>query len=252
MSRTDRPLRMTRPPDRRGAPGAPALAILVLALIVLAGWPARAEEPPAAAGAAPAATLFVPRVFDRVATGDRLVFRYQRTAEPEDPRVPAFDGTATVTLVEAEDRPGREAQVIIAAGTGAGRAAPPLPEAAGHPLLVVFLENTVGTMAAATGGNPTYIRSRLREALWLEAETGSAAVEIDGESHAGRALEVRPFAEDPARNEMGAFADLALRFVVSDEVPGGLAVMEWRTMAAGDLPAITERITYARLEPRPR
>jgi hypothetical protein len=240
----------TRPLPRGGTPATAAVTVLILAFVLLAGSAAQAEAPPTAAGAPPAAALFAPRVFDRVATGDRLVFRYQRTAEPEDPRVPPFEGTATVTLAEADDRPSREAQVVIAASGSAGRAAPPLPEAAGHPLLVVFLENTVGTMAAATGGNPAYIRSRLREALWLEAEGAPEAVEIAGESRAGQSLEVRPFAEDPARSEMGGFADLALRFVVSDEVPGGLALMEARSEADGGLPAIIERVTYERLEAR--
>jgi hypothetical protein len=246
-----RPRRWAR--SRRSAPAATSrFAALAGAFMLLSAPPAPADAPPVAAGTPIAGALFALRVFDEVETGDRLVFRYERTTEPEDPRVPDFDGTATVTLTEVDDRAGREARVVLSAAEGPARAAPPLPEAAGHPLLVVFLENTVGTMAAATGGNPAYIRSRLREALWLDAEGEPAAVEVDGESRPARAIEVRPFAEDPARDEMGGFADLELRFVVSDEVPGRLALLQSRTEPDGGLPAITERITFDRLEERER
>ena len=238
-----------RPQAIRKAPAAVTrLAALATAFVLVVAPPLPAEAPPAASGAPTAGALFAVRVFDDVETGDRLVFRFQRIAEPEDPRVPTFDGTATVTLMDAEDRPGREAQVVIAAEDGPPRAGPPLPEAAGHPLLVVFLENIVGMMAAATGGNAAYIRSRLREALWLEAEGEPAEVEIDGETRPARIIEARPFADDPARDEMAGFADLELRFLVSDAVPGRIALLQWSSEAGNGLPAITDRISYVRLE----
>jgi hypothetical protein len=237
---------LAAPPVLAGA--SPEAAAQLAATAVQAPPEAAASDPPPEAAGAPANPLFTLRPFADVATGDRLVFRVEREADPADPRLPPFDGTATVSLTEPGDGAGREAQVVIAGPDGAGQAAPPLAEAAGHPLLLVFLESTVGTMAAATGGNPAYIRSRLREALWLEAADEPAEIEVDGETHPARALSVRPFASDPARDEMGGFADLELRFLVSDAVPGRLALLQSRSDAGRGLPAITSRMTYVRLE----
>lgn len=97
------------------------------------------------------------------------------------------DGTARDLRLEPQgDRIAMTLDGAPVSDFGAGSAAP---------AMIWFLEGVVRDMAEATGGSPFYIRNRIREAL-----------------AASDTPEVVPFAADPNRDKMGAFADLALRF----------------------------------------
>lgn len=84
----------------------------------------------------------------------------------------------------------------------------PFPVSGGDPVLTFFLEQTARDMATMTGGNPHYIRNRMKDALFragsLTREDGSARAEF------------RPFAEDPNAARMGGFESLTLTFVMAD------------------------------------
>ena len=84
------------------------------------------------------------------------------------------------------------------------------PASGPNPVLLYFLETTARGMAAATGGSPFYIRNRIREAL--------AAAPL-GPADAPGEVVLRPFAADPNRARMGAFADLALRLRFDPDRP---------------------------------
>ncbi|MWP37683.1 hypothetical protein GQY15_08720 [Rhodobacter sphaeroides] len=96
--------------------------------------------------------------------------------------------------------------------------------AGGDPVLLWFLENTVRSMAAITEGSPFYIRNRMREAL------GAAGL---AEAEGPVTAELRPFAEDPKRAAMGAFAGLVLRITVDPSAPVPIRSLEADTTAAG-------------------
>jgi hypothetical protein len=53
-----------------------------------------------------------------------------------------------------------------------------LPTVGGKPLVMVFLESTIRTMAEIAGGSPFYIRARLREALTRERVSKSQTATI--------------------------------------------------------------------------
>lgn len=94
------------------------------------------------------------------------------------------------------------------------------PAEAGNPVLLVFLESVVQSMATLTGGSPFYIHNRVKDAL----DAGGEPVDVS-ETHANKtvaaqSLTLRPFEADPNASRMGDFAGLTLRFVVSPTVPG--------------------------------
>jgi hypothetical protein len=61
-------------------------------------------------------------------------------------------------------------------------------------------------------------------------------------------LVFRPFAADPNRARLGAFADLELRVVVSGAVPGGFERFEAEAPGTGGAPVYAETIVFERME----
>jgi hypothetical protein len=172
-----------------------------------------------------------------------LLFEHSRTVDPADgaPEV-VFAEALRVELDGGDGDDGPGTVTVRPDRDGAPSPLPPYPAGAGHPVILLFLESTVRTMAAATGGNPDYIRNALRERLWLPVAPEPVALSRDGAPLDASRLTYRPFAEDPNRGEMGPFAALELRFTFSEAVPGRLVAAEYATEAAGDLPALTESI----------
>lgn len=166
----------------------PAIAIA----LALAVAPAFAETP--------VALLFETPHVAALATGDVVRYRHSRSA-PEGLGMPAAADMATL-----EKRADRAMTLTLdAEGRGREIAFDDLP---GNPLVMVVLENAVRATSRATGGSPFYLRNRVREAL------------RDDLARRDGALVARPFADDPNRARLGAFADLELRFVMDPDAPG--------------------------------
>ncbi|MBP1807428.1 hypothetical protein [Rubellimicrobium aerolatum] len=90
----------------------------------------------------------------------------------------------------------------------------------GNPVAMVFLERTVRTISEATGGSPFYIRNRIRDALAGEVAVAAVTVPWDGGTVEATEVALSPFATDAHRADLGRFADLEIRVVVSESVPG--------------------------------
>lgn len=90
-----------------------------------------------------------------------------------------------------------------------GRTVAEFPAGSPHPVLLMFLENVMRSVAQETGGNPHYIRNRMRHAL--------GAAQVSG----GRLL-ITPFAEDPNRDRLGVFATLQIDIRWQEADPGRL------------------------------
>ena len=86
------------------------------------------------------------------------------------------------------------------------------PAGVGNPIIMYFVETVVRDVADAAGGNPFYIRNRMKEAL-LEA---GEVREISGATE----VTLHPFEDDPNAARMQGFDDLTISAVMSPEVPG--------------------------------
>jgi hypothetical protein len=204
---------------------------------------------PAAWAGEPGRGLFAVDVFADLDPGDRVHYSHVRSTGQADPRLqPIVDGSAI--LLVAENAAGDRELEVTLTNDGRARPVPSFPGVAAHPLLLILLESTVRNMAELTGGSPFYIRNRMREALWVAAAAPEPTeLVLAGATLPAEEVVVRPFANDPNRAEMGAFADLELRFVLSEDVPGGLARLEAETGPGADgRPVLAEIIAFDRLQ----
>lgn len=221
-------------------PGAGIAAALLLGLSL---------EGPLGAGEAQD-RLFATGVLEPVPTGQRLIFGHARGGTFDSTRLsPIVAGEMAVTLAEtASGTGGREARATARDGPRE-RLLLTVPVTAGHPLLLIFLESTVRDIAALTGGSPFYIRNRIREALAADDRVEPVEVRVAGGRAAGELLVFRPFTDDPNRSKLGDLAELEIRVLLSDAVPGGIVRLE--ATAAPDAsaaPAFFETIVFERVE----
>jgi len=181
--------------------------LMAAALAVCAG---------AAWAAAPLELLFETPHMRAVQPGETLRYAHVRTADPA-----LGVGEDFHRVIALEMGQGQAARFTLDAD-GAPRVYPVADGVPGNPLLMVFLENTLRTVASATGGSAFYLRNRIRYAL-----RDGIAVGGDG------ALTIHPFENDANRARMGPFGDLEMRFEVSQAQPGMIVAMRARAGNAG-------------------
>ncbi|TNC60036.1 hypothetical protein [Rubellimicrobium roseum] len=121
--------------------------------------------------------------------------------------------------------------------------------AIGNPVVMVFLESTVQDIAEQTGGSPYYIRNRMRDALAGTGAVEAVTVPWEGGSVAATEVALTPFAGDPNRAALGGFADLEIRVVVSEAVPGWYHSMSVEAPAAGAREAYAASLALAEVGP---
>lgn len=181
------------------------------------------------AGGGPAAAGGTDMVFrtgalENVETGRTLVYGHTRVAPEEgrDGEPGLEDGRILLTLNETGERAGRAAVVVMERSEDRWRRLDPFPGGAeaGNPVLLAFLELATGAVSKATGGNPHYVRNRIRDAFRAGGETEAATVTAGGESMPVTRISYRPFEGDPNATALGAFEGLTLTFEVAEEAPG--------------------------------
>lgn len=97
------------------------------------------------------------------------------------------------------------------------------PATVGNPIIMYFVETVLRDVAQAAGGSPFYIRNRIKESLVAVAPIEDAEIGFAGTEIAAKEITLHPFRDDPNRDKMGVYGDLALTFTMSDDVPGWYA-----------------------------
>lgn len=90
----------------------------------------------------------------------------------------------------------------------------------GNPLAMYFLERTIRSVASATGGSDFYLRNRIKDALRAPERVNDVQVDWQGTSIDAMEIVLAPFSADPNARRLGRYADLELRLVVGEDVPG--------------------------------
>ncbi len=186
---------------------------LVVACCMLAGL-----SGPAAASEA-TDLLFQDDQLADVASGATLRYDHRREVNLGADLPPIEEGAVTLTFEEGEG--GKRSALVRMSEGKRQRLLDPFPGRAGNPVLMVFLESSLRSMAKLTGGSPFYIRNRIKDALRAGGAVDQVEASLDGASVAAQEVRLRPFEDDPNRDRMGAFADLEISFVVSQAAPGG-------------------------------
>lgn len=183
--------------------------------------------------------LFAEGIFSELPDGQEIAYDHVRSGTAAQDFVPVADGQILVVTNLAAD--GSRSLSMKIEADGSRREVLDFPASGGNPVLMVFLESAVRSMASLTGGSPFYIRNRIKDALRQGGDLIAVDRDFAGGVVAARELTLHPFATDPNRDRMGAFADLSLRFVVADAVPGHFLLLSAETSAETD--AYRETIT---------
>jgi hypothetical protein len=163
-------------------------------------------------------SLFSEGVFSGLPAGQEIRYAHVRTGPDAAEFRPVAEGSMVLTRA-TEDASHLSLTMVE---NGRTRNLADFPVAGGNPVLLVFLESVVRSMAALTGGSPFYIRNRLKDSLRAGGDPTEFGQPYAGQTVTARAVTLRPFASDPNAHRMGDFADLTLRFVISTGVPGHL------------------------------
>jgi hypothetical protein len=129
--------------------------------------------------------------------------------------------TDTVRLDLAPQGSGTRATVKFLSGERQ-QPLPPLDNAHGNPVLLGFLEHDIARMHRLTGGSATYFRKRIRMALADGAQVVAQPIMWQGRQVAAQLVRIQPYRDDPQRARYEKYAGKTYRFVVSDNVPGGV------------------------------
>jgi hypothetical protein len=123
------------------------------------------------------------------------------------------------------------------------RAAGPFENVPGNPVLVLFLEHHLESLARVFKANPRYIKNAIRASLRDRASVLPATVDVSGRSLPGWRIETQPFAEDTNRQKMSGLETLRYIFLVADEVPGSIVSIEAKASGSNGV-LYSETITY--------
>jgi len=234
-----------------------------VAFAALLAGPASATEP--AAGAAPAATsaatpaaapaamslLFEDARFGGLPDHTVLSYRYARDSSDPVKLGGTFEDDIKLTLGEPDAEGRRE--IVVQLFTGDRRKpAGPFSQMLGNPLVMLFLEADVNVMKELVGGNPRYMRNRIRAAFRDGGNVEATTVTVDGVAVPAEKIVLKPFVTDAHRTELGAFADKTYEFVVSDKVPGSVVSIRAVTPQLGGTgePYLEEEIRYVGANPK--
>lgn len=121
------------------------------------------------------------------------------------------------------------------------------PASVGNPIIMYFVETVVRDMTESAGGSPFYIRNRVKEALVTPTDIVAGETQFGDKMIPTQTVILRPFAEDPNRDRMVGFGDLALTITMSDDVPGwyhSLSAM----VAGAEAPIYSSKLQFIALE----
>lgn len=159
-------------------------------------------------------------------------------AGPPVPGLPQASA-GTVSLAQVTDpSDGRPVLQLEQKTDARQRIIGPFPVSGGDPVVVFFLENVTRDMAALTGGNPFYIRNRIKDALFRRGEIAHGADRTT--------VVLKPFAGDANSGRMGGFETLEIRFVTGPDPRRPL-----REMVAETSGPVTPAVPGARPEAAP-
>lgn len=118
------------------------------------------------------------------------------------------------------------------------------PATVGNPIVMYFVETVTRDVAQNAGGSPFYIRNRVKDSLIQFAEIVSLDTIYGDREIGAQQITLRPFLNDKNRERMRGYADLALTFTMSEDVPGWYHSLVAKVSPAGaDKPIYSYSLT---------
>jgi hypothetical protein len=191
----------------------------------------------------PADLLFENPQWRAAAPGTMLVYRYRRATPLEAVFGPNFEDRIRLTLEEAAAADARTVRIEMFS-EGRRRAAGPFEEVTSNPVLLLFLEHHLETLARALKANPRYLKNAIRAGLRDKASTVPTTVAWRGQTRPGWRIETRPFIDDANRDRMRGLESLTYTFVTSDAVPGAILSIDAKATTVDGGQLLSETLAY--------
>ncbi len=118
---------------------------------------------------------------------------------------------------------------------------PDFDDATANPVILYFLEAEVRRLQRTTTGQSAHFRRQLRMSLATTAQVSDTTVRWNGKDVPAHAVRVAPFVDDPYRARFEREAATEYLFLLSDDVPGGVAALSATLPASGAAGAPLER-----------
>jgi hypothetical protein len=224
---------------------------LTKTLMIAAALATALAAAPVAADPSATALLFENAHFDSLPDGTVISYRYERDTVDPTKLGGAFEDDIKLTL--GTPGPDGRRDIVVQLFSGDRRKpAGPFSQMLGNPLVMLFLEADVNVMKELVGGNPRYLRNKIRAAFRAGGEVEATTVSIDGVEVPAERILLKPFIDDSHRAELGAFVEKTYEFVVSDKVPGSLVSIRAVTpqLAGTGEPYLEEEIRYVGSAPK--
>ena len=243
--------------NTRAAASRPAwIAVAVAACGLALAAPPRVERAPADAAAGAS------QPGESISAAERLLFTHPHLATVRTPRTLSYAWSAQVAA--SAGPPDRATLALRPRADGtccsvhgqylSGEMAVQLPDfddATANPIILYFLEAEVRRLQRTTTGQSAHFRRQIRMSLATDAHVTEAAVRWNGKDVPGHAVRVAPFLDDPYRARFEREAATEYVFLLSDEVPGGVAALFATLPGAGPTDAPLERRRLVLEDPQP-
>ena len=230
------------------------LAASLCAASLLFASAAFAQEP--AASAAPAATqasvsapsasdlLFEQPQMKNTSAGSTLTYGYlRRSGIARAPFGPLLDDTIKLKVDAAAKPEDRNIRVEMFSGTNRFPAGP-FEDMPGNPVIPLFLENHLKSLARVLEANPRYLKLAIRKGLREKATVTPVKVTYQGQEVDGWRVETKPFTGDGMAERMRGMDNMTYTFVTSPSVPGEIVSIEAQSKNAEGQELLEERLSY--------
>jgi hypothetical protein len=220
-----------------------ARALAVCLLFALANVAAADEAPPEPAVDSVTTVVFGAELMADIEVPVTLRYRYEMHGRDIAPR---FESHADM-MVENGAAPGQKSVNFDMFEGADRRLYGPLKASTQNPMILVFLQRDVQTMAGLTGGAANYFQQQLRRAFNRPAAISRETVEHGDQSLQVTRAVLVPYAEDPSIDRFPQFRDKVYEFWVTPELPGGLYRIATRTpdVETGEV-ILEESLTFER------
>jgi hypothetical protein len=212
---------------------------LLAALLCLGFLPALAQSPAPDA----ADLLFEGSHWETATAGSTIGYRYQRTSGNAETFGPSFEDRIRLKLEAGESAANRTVRVELFTPPRY-RPAGPFEDVPGNPVVVLFLEHHLATLAGSLKANPRYFKQAIRAGLRDKASVEPVKLQHGGREVEGWRVAVKPFADDRNREKMRGLDSFTYVFTVSNAVPGRLVSIEAEAKAADGSTLLKETLTH--------
>ncbi len=198
------------------------------------------------ASAGPASErVFSTSALDLIEIDKTAVYAHSRQGELAASLKAVENGEIRILLPTGDD--GKREAVVTMGEVGKLRPVSVWPASSGNPILPIFLESVLRSMARVTGGSAFYIRNRIKESLGTGGTITDVELDVAGKMMPVQHIMFEPFKNDKNSDRMGGFATLKLHFFVSDAMPGDIVRFVATTAGTEGEAAFREEISFTQV-----